>query len=287
MKKIFIVTGLSGAGKSTVMKVLEDMDFYCIDNIPHSLIVNFCSLSNAFIDISHNIAFGVDIRSGDLLKNFPETIEELKKQGIHYNLIFMDASDFVLLKRYKETRRKHPLFNIYTESIEHIFERERHLLTYAKNNADILIDTTSYTAKQLKEYVNNIVEGTKSKSLNIHIYSFGFKYGIPTTADTVFDVRCLPNPYYIENLRKKTGLDNEVREYVFSFNNSIILKNKLNDMFDFLLPLYIKEGKTQFEIAIGCTGGKHRSISMVEEVYEYLKEKEFNIKKFHRDIEKV
>jgi len=287
MKKIYIITGLSGAGKSTVMKVLEDMDFYCIDNIPHSLIMNFCNLSNAFINNSDNIAFGVDIRSGDLLKNLPETIEQLKEQGIDFKLVFVDASDRILLKRYKETRRKHPLFNIYIESIEHIFERERQLLNYAKTNADIVIDTTSYTARQLKEYVNNVVEDNVKDILNIHIYSFGFKYGTPSTADTVFDVRCLPNPFYIEELRKKTGLDKEVREYVFSFNESTILKDKLNDLFEYLLPLYVKEGKTQFEIAIGCTGGKHRSISMVEDIYKHLKEKGFNIKKFHRDIEKV
>lgn len=286
MKKVFIVTGLSGAGKSTVMNILEDMDFYCIDNIPHSLIVNFCSLSNSYLNMSNNIAFGVDIRSGDLLKNLPETIDELKKQGIYYKLIFVDASDDTLLKRYKETRRKHPLFNIYTESIEHIFERERCLLSYAKNNADILIDTTNYKTKQLKEYVNNILLDNISNVLNVHIYSFGFKYGIPTTADTIFDVRCLPNPFYIDDLKKKTGLDKEVRDYVFSFDESVVLKNKLNDMFNFLLPLYVKEGKTQFEIAIGCTGGKHRSISMVESIYKYLKEQNFNVKKFHRDIEK-
>ncbi|MGL5972553.1 MAG: RNase adapter RapZ [Oscillospiraceae bacterium] len=287
MKKIYIVTGLSGAGKSTVMDALEDIDFYCIDNIPHSLILSFIDITDNSNSMADKFAFGVDTRGGDLLKNLPHTISYFEKNNIEFKLIFLDARNDILYKRYKETRRKHPLYNIYADNVENLFNIERKLLSFAREKANTVIDTSNYTKKQLKEYINDIILDNKNDTLNVHISSFGFKYGIAKTADIVLDVRCLPNPFYVDSIKKKTGLDQEVRDYVFSFSESIELREKLKDLTSFLLPLYKKEGKSQLEIAIGCTGGKHRSVSMVEELYNYLKDEKYKIKKLHRDIEKV
>lgn len=286
MKNIYIITGLSGSGKSTVMKVLEDKDFYCIDNIPPLLVISFCNMSNCFLDLPSNIAFGIDARSENFLLDLSQLLEYFKNNTlVKLKLIFIDANTNILIKRYKETRRRHPLFTTLNDDIEILFKKERCLLDYAKKNADIIVDTTTFSIKDLKNYIyERVIFDTDC--LSVHICSFGFKFGIPIGADIVFDVRCLANPYYIDELKQKTGLDESVRDYVMDREESIILFDKLKDLILFSLPLYQKEGKTQFEIAIGCTGGKHRSVTFTELLYEEIKKNGFDVSKLHRDIDK-
>lgn len=285
--KFVILTGMSGAGKSTAIKMMEDIGFYCVDNLPIALLEKFVELS----DLQQNaelqkVAVGIDIRSGQALEELRDVLDRIEKAGASYEILFLDAEDSVLVKRYKETRRNHPLSG--GERVDKGIEEERKRLAFLKKRADYIIDTSRLLTRELKAELDKIfVQNQDYKNLFITILSFGFKYGIPADSDLVFDVRFLPNPYYVEGLRAKTGNDAEIQEYVLQFEEAHQFMDKLEDMLNFLIPNYITEGKNQLVIAIGCTGGKHRSVTLANELYHKLSgSKEYGLKIEHRDIGK-
>lgn len=279
-----IVTGLSGAGKSRAIDALEDIGFFCIDNMPPSLIAKFTEISEKLEGKLSKVAFVTDVRGGDLFSDFVTELDTLKANGINFKLLFLDCKNSVLIRRYKETRRKHPLIDKANLSIEKAVKLERQILMQARERADYIIDTSNTSVMQLKEKINNLFLDNLNTTLAISCMSFGFKYGVATEADLIFDVRCLPNPFYIEELKPKTGLDSDVSEYVMSFEQSKELLKKLTDLIDFLIPLYIDEGKSQLTIAFGCTGGKHRSVTFAENMYKHLSEQGKRVSVNHRDI---
>lgn len=282
--RFVIITGLSGAGKSQALKSMEDMGFFCIDNFPPALIPKLADLFYDSKDID-KVALGMDLRGGQFFKDIFSALDYLKKNKYDYEIIFLEASNEVLIKRFKETRRKHPLSDGGTVLIG--IEDERQKLTDIRRMANSIIDTTNLTASQLKQQLFEIfIEGRKFKGIIINVVSFGYKYGIPLDADLVFDVRFLPNPYYIDELRPLTGNDEKVRNYVMKWDEAKQFLNKLEDMIKFLLPFYIREGKSQLVIAIGCTGGKHRSITISNAIYELLKKRDYSVVINHRDIGK-
>lgn len=281
-----IVTGLSGSGKSTAVNILEDIGYYCIDNMPPELISKFaemCKHSDGKID---KVAFVVDIRGGDLFLKLKDTISQLKESHINLKILFLDASDDTITRRYKETRRKHPLDEMSYGNLRKAIETEKKMLIPIKASADYYIDTTNMSASQLRERMNSFFLDAEDDYLHIDVRSFGFKFGPMSEGDLIFDVRCLPNPFYVPELKHKTGLDEEVSGYVMKFDDAQILYNKLTDLIDFLIPLYIKEGKSQLVIAFGCTGGKHRSVTFAEALAKHLKDKNYRVRIAHRDIEK-
>lgn len=285
--QLLIVTGMSGAGKSSVMDVMEDIGYYCIDNIPPKLISKFVDLCRQSESEISKVAVAVDIRTGDMFTEIFRSWQELKNApDVDVKVLFIDAAHEVLIKRYKETRRKHPLQEKFNGNILEAIEYEASQLSQLREIADYFIETTSLTASQLKEQIKVIFLDKSSDSLLIKVMSFGFKYGVATDSDLVFDVRCLPNPYYIDELRSHTGCDDCVRDYVMSFDQSKELFNKLCDLIDYLIPLYVHEGKSQLVIAFGCTGGKHRSITFAELMARHLNEKDYRVQKYHRDITK-
>lgn len=281
-----IVTGLSGSGKSGAINVLEDIGFYCIDNMPPQLISKFaeiCSQSDGKID---RVAIVTDIRGGELFFKLAENLRELKEQGLVVKILFLDANDEVLVKRYKETRRKHPLDDSVHGSLHRAITYERELLSSVREVADYYIDTSFLSTSQMKEQINSIFLENVNDFMIVKVMSFGFKYGAPNEADLVFDVRCLPNPFYIAELKQLTGKDASVSEYVLKYDQAKILMEKLKDLISFLLPLYVHEGKSQLVIAFGCTGGKHRSVTFAEEINNFLVEKDIKTRISHRDISK-
>lgn len=281
---LVVVTGMSGSGKSSVINVLEDIGYYCIDNMPPELIPKFadiCAQSEGSIE---HVAIVTDIRGGNLLFKLKDTILSLKAQGIKIKMLFLDTKDEVLLKRFKETRRKHPLDESVHGSLQHAIRIEREQLASLKEMADYYIDTSALSVSALKERVNDIFLDNASDFMQITVASFGFKFGTHAEADLVFDVRCLPNPFYIPELRGHTGLESCVSDYVMQYDQSKELLARLESLVDFLIPLYIKEGKSQLVIAFGCTGGKHRSVTFAEKLSEYLKNKDFKVRTQHRDI---
>jgi len=287
--RLVIVTGMSGAGKTNALKMLEDMGFYCVDNLPIPLVEKFAELTLSNQGGIRNAALGIDIRSGDELSALDRIFDEWSRKRVpyeDYQILFLDASSETLIKRYKESRRAHPLAG--EGRIDSGIEKERLKLAFLKEEADYIIDTSKLLTKELKAELEKIFMANESyKNLYITILSFGFKYGIPSDADLVFDVRFLPNPYYVDELRPKTGEDQEVRDYVMQNGTADIFLNKLYDMLEFLIPGYVLEGKNQLVIAIGCTGGKHRSVTIAKAVYERLKShEEFGLKIEHRDIDK-
>lgn len=283
--RFVIVTGMSGAGKSTVLKFFEDMSFFCVDNLPPALIPKFAELCFEQDGEIDKVAMGIDIRGGKLFTDLFKTLSSLKQGGYDFEILFLDASDTTLIKRYKETRRTHPLSK--GGSIEEGIKKEREILQNVKKNATYIIDTSNILVRELKEQINHIfVDNKKFESLIITVGSFGFKYGIPIDSDLVFDVRFLPNPFYIQELKELTGNDAPVYDYVMSFEESNIFLDKLTDMIKFLIPQYIKEGKNQLVISIGCTGGKHRSVTLANALYKNLKEDGHSIILKHSDIEK-
>lgn len=281
-----IVTGMSGSGKTGTMKVLEDIGFYCIDNMPPQLIGKFaeiCSQSDGKIE---RVAIAADIRGGDLFFQLYDTIKELKKKGLRVKILYLDAQDEILLTRYKETRRKHPLDEEYHGSLQNAITAERKMLRALRSKADYYLDTSFLSTSQMKEQINSIFLDNVNDFMIIKVMSFGFKYGAPNEADLVFDVRCLPNPFYVPELKPLTGLDERVRDFVMNSENSHTLRDKLTDMLDFLYPLYVREGKSQLVVAFGCTGGKHRSVTFAEIMYHHLLEKGLKVRVSHRDIKK-
>ena len=285
--RVAIVTGMSGAGKSTALKMLEDMGYFCVDNLPVPLIPKLAELLIVPGAEINKVALGVDIRSGHSFEELEEVLSELDTDALKYEILFLEASDDVLIKRYKETRRFHPLSG-NGERVDIGIAKERERLEFLKKRADYLIDTSHMLTRELKQELNKIyVQNKEYKNLYITVLSFGFKYGIPSDADLVFDVRFLPNPYYIEELRPQSGNDQAVRDYVMSNEKAGIFLGKLIDMVEFLIPDYIAEGKTQLVIGIGCTGGKHRSVTLANELYEALERTEhYGVRIEHRDIGK-
>ena len=279
-----IVTGMSGAGKSRAVDALEDIGFYCIDNMPPKLISKFAEICLQSDGKISRVAIVTDVRGGELFQGLFDELDHLKDQEFSYKLMFLDASDAVLMRRYKETRRRHPLLDVVHGSIENALKSERLLLKPARERADYIIDTTHLSAAQLKERISNIFLDNVMTGMLINCTSFGFKYGPATEADLVFDVRCLSNPFYVDELKKQTGLDQPVRDYVMKWPQSIELLNKIVDLVDFLIPYYLDEGKSQLVIAFGCTGGKHRSVTFAEYLYKHLSDKGHKVTVNHRDI---
>ncbi|MBR1750477.1 MAG: RNase adapter RapZ [Ruminococcus sp.] len=284
--KIVIVTGMSGSGKSTAVDVLEDIGYYCIDNMPPELIGKFADISAQAGGKLEKVAFVADIRGGDFFLKLDETIKQLKEENEDIKVVFIDSNDDVIVRRYKETRRKHPLDEVSDGNIRKAIETERKMLVPIKEQADFYIDTSLTTANTFKQRMYSLFLENGEDYLRIDVCSFGFKYGAMNEADLVFDVRCLPNPFYIPELKEKTGLNKEVYDYVLSFDEAKQLLDKLKDLLDLLIPLYKREGKSQLIIAFGCTGGKHRSVTYAEAIGRYLQTKYGKLRITHRDIEK-
>ncbi len=284
--RFVIVTGMSGAGRSSAMRILEDGGYFCVDNLPVSLLPTFMQLTEDSSEQIQKVALGLDIRVGEeALRETASVLRELRRGGNQFEILFFEASTAVLVKRYKETRRLHPLAK--GGRIDSGIEAERELLIELKSSADYIIDTSTLLIRDLKQELERIfVNDGEYCNFYLTFVSFGFKYGIPTDADLVFDVRFLPNPFYIDELKPLTGNDAEVYDYVMKFSNAGEFLQKLKDMLDFLIPNYIIEGKNQLVIAIGCTGGKHRSVTLTNAIYKEFENSEYGCKKEHRDIEK-
>nr|WP_300091971.1 RNase adapter RapZ [Sedimentibacter sp.] len=280
-----IITGMSGAGKSQAIKIMEDINYYCMDNLPPALLPNFAELCSSSSKDVNKVAVVADIRGGIFFKDLFNSLDELKNKGIKYRILFLDASDEELVKRYKEQRRPHPLSS--TGTIVDGIHEERLSLEEVKKRSDYIIDTTSMKIGRLKEELLNIfVQGNISYNINITVMSFGYKYGLPQDSDLVFDVRFLPNPFYIEELKSFTGNDKNVQDYVMGFDTTSTFIEKLKDMLFFLLPHYIKEGKSNLVISIGCTGGKHRSVTISNHIASILSNENYRVLLNHRDVEK-
>ena len=285
--RFVIVTGVSGAGKSTALKMLEDAEYFCVDNLPIPLMEKFASMmadSNA--EEIQNAGLGVDVRSGQALDELEGVLQRMKQQGYDYEILFLDASDEVLIKRYQETRRSHPLAPRGRVGTGIRLEREK--LKFLKNRADYIIDTSQLLTRELREEIEGIfINNRQFESLMVSIVSFGFKYGIPNDSSLLFDARFLPNPYYLDHLRHLTGENEEVFDYVMSFEAAQVFADKMEDLFRYLIPQYIKEGKTSLVVGIGCTGGRHRSVTLAKELYRRLKgEQGYGLRIEHRDLEK-
>ena len=282
--RFVVVTGMSGGGKSTVLKMREDIGFYCVDNLPVSLIEKFVELIATPNSEITKVALGLDVRAGQSFEDATMILEQLKNAGYKMEILFMEADDSVLIKRYKETRRVHPLAQ--EGRVEDGVRKERRVLEAIREQADYILDTTNLLTRELKEELDRIfVQNEEYNSLIVTVMSFGFKHGIPADADLVFDVRFLPNPFYIDELKHKTGNDREVQEYVMGFPEAGEFMEKLSDMIQFLIPNYVKEGKYRLVIAVGCTGGRHRSVTLANELYQRLKNKgKYGLKLYHRDV---
>lgn len=284
--RFLIITGMSGAGKSQVVQALEDLGFFCVDNLPPALIPKISELCIHGTTGFKNIALVVDSRGGEFFNDFYSVLKDLRSNNIPFELLYLDASNEALIRRYKETRRRHPLQNKYKLLSESI-AKERSNLECIRVLATTILDTSNFKPADLrKKIVEKFTRDSKAQNMTINIMSFGFKYGLPLEADLVFDVRFLPNPFYINELKHKSGNTNEVVEYINSFEVTHEFKTKLADMLNFLIPNYIKEGKSQLIIAIGCTGGMHRSVHIANYVESICKAHDCETLVIHRDIEK-
>ena len=281
--ELVIITGMSGAGRSQAMKVLEDFGYYCVDNLPPVLIHQFVALCDQNTEDIRKLALVTDIRGGIFFEDLEKELNILRESGLNYKLLFLDSSDKVLIKRFKEARRSHPMNP--TGSIEEGICDERARLSKLRNLADIIIDTSGYNLSQFKNEMSKIFrEDTEGSNMSISIMSFGFKKGIPLDADFVFDARFLPNPFYIEELRSQTGNDKPVQDYVMSFQESHDFYGQIINMVSTVLPLCEKEGRAQLIIAIGCTGGQHRSVTLSNRLYNDLKDHKYTVGIKHREI---
>lgn len=282
--RFVIVTGMSGAGKRTALKMLEDAGFYCVDNLPVSLIEKFVELITMPLSEITKVALGLDVRSDQSFEQTTSVLKQLREKGYQFEILFMEADAKSIIKRYKETRRVHPLAP--EGRVEDGVHKEKEVLEGIRKSADYVIDTSNLLTRELKEELDRIfVKNEEYNSLMITVMSFGFKHGIPSDADLVFDVRFLPNPFYIDELKNKTGNDNEVQDYVMGFPEAGEFMDKLVGMLQFLIPNYVKEGKYRLVAAIGCTGGKHRSVTLANELYKRMKNQgQYGIKLYHRDV---
>lgn len=277
--KFFIITGISGAGKTQALKIFGDFGFYCVDNLPIALFNDFAKYLKERDDLK-NIALGIDIREGERIKDLPNILKTIEGQGFNPKLLFLDASDEVLVRRFSETKHKHPL----AEQLLTAIGKERELLAPIKQNADSEIKTSNLTLGELKEKISQLLEIKSSQEMSISVVSFGYKHGLPMEADVVMDVRFLSNPYYQPELKNKTGLDAEVQDYIKKSPFAMEFLERFTDMVIFLIPKYIKEGKSYLTIAVGCSGGRHRSVFMAHSLAETLRTKQLKVSEFHRDI---
>ena len=284
--RFVIITGMSGGGKRTALKMLEDEGFYCVDNLPVDLLDKFVEIISSPGSEHEHVALGLDVRSTQKFDDVQEALHKLKEEGNNFEVLFMDCDDATLVRRYKESRRVHPLS--MEGRVEDGIKKERKILKTTREKADYVIDTSNLLTRDLKTELNRIfIQNKEYNSLMVNIVSFGFKNGIPQDADLIFDVRFLPNPFYIEELKEKTGNDVEVQEYVKSFKETTEFMEKLTDMIKFLIPNYVNEGKHQLIIGIGCTGGQHRSVTLANELYRQLLDKgSYGLKITHRDAKK-
>lgn len=283
--RFVVVTGMSGGGKLTAIRFLEDMGYYCVDNLPVRLIDPFMELVTAPGNAVDKVVLGMDVRADESFDNVEQVLTALREKGYHFEILFMDASDEVLVKRYKETRRAHPVCP--SGRVEEGIAKERKILEQIKSEADYVIDTSNLLTRSLKEELTRIfVDDKRYNSLMISIMSFGFKNGIPMDADLVFDVRFLPNPFYVDSLKRLTGNDAPVRDYVMAAPEAGQFMDKLEDMISFLIPGYVKEGKNQLVIAVGCTGGQHRSVTIANALAKRLMGGDYGINLYHRDIKR-
>ena len=281
--RFVIVTRMSGAGKSSALKMLEDVGYFCVDNLPTRLLCRFAELTLDKTANISNVALGIDIRSGASIDEFLEELKKVNEMGVKFEILFLNASNRILIKRYKETRRNHPLAR--NGRIEDGIEKEREAVDVLKKHADYVIDTSKLLTRELKAEIDRIfVREEEYANFNVAVVSFGFKFGIPADVDLVFDVRFLPNPYYDLSLRPLTGNDRPIQEFVMKHEESRVFLEKLEDMLKFLIPNYIKEGKYNLVIGIGCTGGKHRSVTITNALAEKLKQLPYPVKVEHRDI---
>ena len=286
--EFIIVTGLSGAGKSRAIAALEDVGYYCVDNMPPALLPKFFELCLHSKEKVQRAAIVIDVRGRHLFRGLTEALEELERQGGRCRVLFLECDMQTVARRYKETRRRHPLADLAGDSIFRAIELEKELLQPLRERASYVIDTTLLSAAQLREQVVQRFSDDPAKSLTVRCLSFGFKYGYPSEADTVFDVRCFRNPFYEDDLREKTGLDAAVRDFVLETEHVGEFRDKLYDLLKLMLPLYEAEGKSEFVLAIGCTGGKHRSVTLVEDLARYLREQTgYAVRVGHRDIWKA
>ena len=282
--ELLIVTGLSGAGKSSAANVLEDIGYYCVDNIPPSLIPTFVETMSGNPDIK-KAAVVTDVRVGKNFSEIDSVLDKMNEQGVAYKILFLDCADEVLQRRYKETRRKHPLYEEGCGVLEAV-KCERELLASVRNRADYILETTNTSVKQVKEQITALFLGNTLSGLSVRVMSFGFKHGVANEADLMFDVRCLPNPFYVDELRPLTGLDERIRDFVLNNDIAEEFKKRLLSFIEYAMPLYCSEGKSQLLIAVGCTGGKHRSVVFAELISAYLKENNYRVNVIHRDITK-
>lgn len=283
--RILIITGMSGAGKTQVMRTLEDLNYFCVDNLPPALIPKFAELCMQTEGKVNRIAFVIDIRGGEFFEEMVGVLDEMKLNGAKYELLFLDASDEVLIRRYKETRRRHPLAN--EGSLSQGIAKEREKVGNVRAKATHILDTTNTTTTDLRDKIIALYgSGDSFSKMNVIIQSFGFKHGIPLDCDMMFDVRFLPNPFYVPELKLLTGNDQEVMAYIWNYQITREFTKKLEDMLLFLLPEYEKEGKSQFAIAIGCTGGNHRSVFIANKLCDFLREHDYETQVTHRDLNK-
>lgn len=280
-----IITGLSGAGKSNAMKVFEDLGFFCVDNLPPQLLPKFAELCLQSEGRVRRSALAIDVRGGEFFDDFFSALAQLEEMGFDYEILFLDAADDVLVRRFEETRRKHPLGQ--AGGVLDAIKAERELLQAVKERADRIIDTSSLSVRELRnEIVESMVRGGQAETLVVSVVSFGYKYGIPLDADLVFDVRFLPNPHYDETLRPLSGHSQEIRHFVLDSSHTQEFTQHLTRMMDYLLPRYVEEGKSHLTVALGCTGGKHRSVVLADELSAYLHQKGYRVSVRHRDIGK-
>jgi UPF0042 nucleotide-binding protein len=284
--RIVIITGLSGSGKTTALKVLEDSGFYCVDNLPPMLIPTFIELCEGSLEKITRIGLGMDIRGRELLREYPNTLGELRSRGYKPEIVFLESSDEVLVRRFSETRRQHPLAR--EGSVFDGIKRERSQLGEFRNNASLVINTSQYTVHDLQKKIFSLFETPTGKSrLTIHITSFAYRYGLPYDADIVIDVRFLPNPYFVEELRALSGNDEKVKDFILQKKETKVFLDKFKKLFDFLIPLYEKEGKSNLTIAVGCTGGRHRSVSVANLLEHFLDKHVYTVNLRHRDVDKI
>lgn len=282
--EILVISGLSGSGKSRVASYLEDIGYYIVDNLPAEMMVvfaDFCAASKGRYD---RVALVYDVRTGEPAQKLIDALERMKSSGINCRMLFLEADTQSIINRYKETRRSHPLAEAGT-TVAQALQKERILLQPVRDHADYVLDTSGFSTSKLHaEILNLFGDATLEDGMHVNVLSFGFKNGIPVEADLVMDVRFMPNPYYIEELKRKTGLDDAVRDYVFSFSQTNDFMNRLKDMLSFLLPLYSEEGKSVLVLAIGCTGGHHRSVAITHAVAEFIQQAGYPVTEIHRDI---